>query len=193
MAPSWSFNPRTREGCDVNTPLSSVPPFSFQSTHPRGVRRGLSLPKTCSAISFNPRTREGCDELRDSAYEAIIGVSIHAPARGATYSPKLQQYEKVFQSTHPRGVRLYIKKNHVEFKNVSIHAPARGATASGKVSMPPGWFQSTHPRGVRQHIQKCIEYQYAKLCFLRHNAKLLKTRHILRRRKRQPPDFQRLR
>lgn len=54
-------------------------------------------------------------------------------------------------------------------------------------------FQSTHPRGVRPHIQKCIEYQYAKLCFLRHNAKLLKTRHIRHRRKRQPTDFQRLR
>ncbi len=143
-------------------------------------------------------------------------VSIHAPARGATATVLNLIVTILFQSTHPRGVRLveimggkYTLKcfnprtregcdsetnQQIRHKiYVSIHAPARGATWRDEFSPDFITFQSTHPRGVRQHIQKCIEYQYAKLCFLRHNAKLLKTRHIRHRRKRQPTDFQRLR
>jgi len=79
------FNPRTRTGCDrlgVWLPLSPVP---FQSTHPHGVRLG-----------------------EDSFQCGLRGVSIHAPARGATYCP-------VSVGTTP---------------DVSIHAPARGATSA---------------------------------------------------------------
>ncbi len=54
------FNPRTREGCDI--------------------RCGID-PKQLNC--FNPRTREGCDLERTSLIQRI-GVSIHAPARGAT-------------------------------------------------------------------------------------------------------------
>ena len=81
--------------------------------------------------SFNPRTREGCDGTRNAKNTRDI----------------------MFQSTHPRGVRRYLKqlfpclysfnprtregcdvrvvaiKGHVG--RVSIHAPARGATISG--------------------------------------------------------------
>ena len=78
-----NFNPRTREGCDVQ---------SFY----------LYL----NVQYFNPRTREGCDleDLLDAA--GIVWISIHAPARGATdiqYKKNMQGVE--FQSTHPRGVR----------------------------------------------------------------------------------------
>ena len=54
----------------------------FQSTHPRGVRL----------------------EIRSEAYQRY--VSIHAPARGATYNEGCLVYKWL----------------------VSIHAPARGAT-----------------------------------------------------------------
>ena len=55
---------------------------------------------------FNPRTREGCD------------VSAR-PQPAALPS---------FQSTHPRGVRLYSEDSSSVNTFISIHAPARGAT-----------------------------------------------------------------
>ncbi len=77
----------------------------FQSTHPQGVRLGLSVlvsfhlgfnPRTrkgCDVpdielavrlFGFNPRTRKGCDLALASIVFARKIVSIHAPARGAT-------------------------------------------------------------------------------------------------------------
>jgi len=99
----------------------------FQSTHPHGVRptnRFIDLAKT--------------------------GVSIHAPARGATVLVQRELNElRMFQSTHPHGVRQSGKimyfiirgfnlrtrtgcdstlNSLIRFLSVSIHAPARGAT-----------------------------------------------------------------
>ena len=100
------FNPRTRTGCD-SVSLRSGPRWKkFQSTHPHGVRR----------ISKAPWLRR-------------LGVSIHAPARGATKAAedgKLTDDE--FQSTHPHGVR---------------HETIYDALMLLE-------FQSTHPHGVRQ-------------------------------------------
>ena len=79
----------------------------FQSTHPRGVRRGADLPGPGMVGRFNPRTREGCD-TSISRIRARLMVSIHAPARGATY----------------------MVLPAAEVPEVSIHAPARGATAN---------------------------------------------------------------
>jgi len=54
----------------------------FQSTRPRGARRyaGLSI---ISPRSFNPRARAGRD-YSSALSSSPPGVSIHAPARGAT-------------------------------------------------------------------------------------------------------------
>ena len=120
----------------------------FQSTHPHGVRlsRLRITPKT---QSFNPRTRMGCDQdvsqyqTKDSLFQsthphgvrhklakesgASEGVSIHAPAWGATVAGLKTERTGVFQSTHPHGVR-------------------RKATEAKTVLRV---FQSTHPHGVR--------------------------------------------
>ena len=103
------FNPRTREGCDQG-------------------RGGGNLPHK----SFNPRTREGCDAKPTGLYTPNLSVSIHAPARGATwwrsctgpikrcFNPRTREgcdrpsqrsplSVRVFQSTHPRGVRPPIR------------------------------------------------------------------------------------
>ena len=79
------FNPRARAGRDGHTPTGQIPTGQFQSTRPRGARRGGG----------------------PGAREAYL-VSIHAPARGATYNPL----------SNPLS------------SSVSIHAPARGATLS---------------------------------------------------------------
>ena len=56
------FNPRTRVGCDV-----------AEYWPARGLYEG-----------FNPRTRVGCDEPDYNGWLDAHGVSIHAPAWGAT-------------------------------------------------------------------------------------------------------------
>ena len=89
--------------------------------------RGLDAP-----LGFNPRTHAGCDSvLADQhvdarlvsihaptrgatstipRYRIVCTVSIHAPTRGATrYAWGLLFDCIMFQSTHPRGVRLYTK------------------------------------------------------------------------------------
>ena len=144
-APAW--------GATWEDFITGGPDGMFQSTHPRGVRR-----ESCQAI----RTHHP--------------VSIHAPAWGATglhstgwrrrpgFNPRTRvgcdmialnnaTQTQVFQSTHPRGVRLikrlryYLGKRsfnprtrvgcddlgRVELEaleDVSIHAPAWGATFS---------------------------------------------------------------
>ena len=77
-----SFNPRTRTGCDRLMPGRAMRIALFQSTHPHGVRRRL-FPYYPRYRCFNPRTRTGCDDAAE-LLEMGGGVSIHAPARGAT-------------------------------------------------------------------------------------------------------------
>ena len=56
-------------------------------------------------------------------------VSIHAPGRGATSSLRsISCPPKVFQFTHPGGVRRTLSGRKEVSSNVSIHAPGRGAT-----------------------------------------------------------------
>ena len=141
-APAWGATPTARPRRPIQR--------KFQSTHPRGVRRAPvrkhGLPSRC----FNPRTRVGCDahEFEQPAHPHV--VSIHAPAWGATcgkphltrrtpcFNPRtrvgcdtplspLNVTANMFQSTHPRGVRL----------------------VSAIILQANMVFQSTHPRGVR--------------------------------------------
>ena len=64
------FNPRTRVGCDFKLPFNVGIISKFQSTHPRGVRRGI---------------------VQQSYGDA--SVSIHAPAWGATCPRRLRQQQ----------------------------------------------------------------------------------------------------
>ncbi len=56
-------------------------------------------------------------------------VSIHAPAWGATMPIHIPEMAyKMFQSTHPHGVRRNGILHNRDTDKVSIHAPAWGAT-----------------------------------------------------------------
>ena len=123
------FNPRVRAGRDTSATWLIFKRSRFQSTRPRGARRLLQNKKGPSPP-----------------------VSIHAPARGATF------------------LSILVLVPHA----VSIHAPARGATLSSARGVSPvcGFnpraragrdecygtakhsltqFQSTRPRGARPH------------------------------------------
>ena len=129
-----------------------IPMVPFQSTHPHGVRLGVKS-KFDPKNNFNPRTRMGCDSASSqsvSTRQPIFqsthphgvrpfchlyrrqrdGISIHAPAWGATgathppgkalgdFNPRTRMgcddtfslffsAKPIFQSTHPHGVRLF--------------------------------------------------------------------------------------
>ena len=96
-----------------------------------------------------------------------IVVSIHAPAKGATYSAVASMCCRLeFQSTLPRRERLNVPVILIKGL-VSIHAPAKGATSDGRFpELRRFWFQSTLPRrerpgrrksaGVRQRFQSTL-------------------------------------
>ena len=100
-----SFNPRARAGRDFDDEALKTVFARFQSTRPRGARRNLLF----------------LDVLG-------VGVSIHAPARGATCDVNSGIRRHRFQSTRPRGARRLVIANAYRPNLVSIHAPARGAT-----------------------------------------------------------------
>ena len=128
--PKRYFNPRTHVGCDVN----DLRPFIIWSY-------------------FNPRTHVGCDPGAPEPPEPPGLISIHAPTWGATVEPGLnggfwvisihaptwgatilrvsRESGKLFQSTHPRGVRHGHGAADVGGA-ISIHAPTWGATAAAR-------------------------------------------------------------
>ena len=97
----------------------------FQSTRPRGARL-RRIPFVISSSSFNPRARVG----RDHAESAQLAIFKRFNPRARVGRDQINRYSWLsyrFQSTRPRGARLYPKKQPVLF-SVSIHAPAWGAT-----------------------------------------------------------------
>ena len=98
---------------------------------------------------FNPRSHEGSDKTKQIR-SGLVGISIHAPTRGATPSDVLRQRKLAFQSTLPRGERPGLTRltmdtitdfnprshegsddsvpERFKKKSISIHAPTRGAT-----------------------------------------------------------------
>ena len=121
----------------------------FQSTRPRGARRGVgnrtrgcnrfnprahagrdnaTLSKATPGISFNPRAHAGRDR-HGLGLGSAGRVSIHAPTRGATPTSTLYPSSPLpFQSTRPRGARRRSEQHTCRTNYVSIHAPTRGAT-----------------------------------------------------------------
>ena len=104
---------------------------------------------TCRSTSFNPRARGGRDcrggsrtqhrkrfnpRARGGALPSCLhglgrlGVSIHAPAEGATLQDIVRSYLEKFQSTRPRRARPSRRTTSPRTTSVSIHAPAEGAT-----------------------------------------------------------------
>ena len=122
--------------------------------------------------SFNPRARVGRDHRHGRQRARRTGVSIHAPAWGATTGRHGTTVLNQFQSTRPRGARprsastsrrssrfnprarvgrdLFDCLFQPLFPLVSIHAPGWGATLRITLMLASfSMFQSTRPRGAR--------------------------------------------
>ena len=77
-----SFNPRAREGRDIEPSTANAAAIGFQPARPRGARQSNG-DTALVAEGFNPRAREGRDAAAEATARAVL-VSTRAPARGAT-------------------------------------------------------------------------------------------------------------
>ena len=144
------FNPRAHEGRDVRTTTA----------------------RNCSN-RFNPRAHEGRDAGSVDSRGGGVGVSIHAPTRGATRPRRVPHHQTLVSIHAPtRGATDGLGAG-IDAGLVSIHAPTRGATGDCRYGRSRcrrfnprahegrdttedvdfiniDWFQSTRPRGARQ-------------------------------------------
>ena len=77
---------------------------------------------------FNPRPREGGDVFV-AALLTSLGISIHAPARGATPPPERFIADSCISIHAPARGATGITVISKIWTSISIHAPARGATS----------------------------------------------------------------
>ena len=99
----------------------------FQSTHPRGVRQHLRWHyRRYGTISIHAPSWGAT--MKKMARMVVDGISIHAPSWGATSISPSFLLSFLFQSTHPRGVRLSSVFCMAILIRISIHAPSWGAT-----------------------------------------------------------------
>ena len=188
------FNPRTHEGCDCNwyfkrlaneisihaptrgATAKCVPNFMGKDISIHAPTRGATSRLQNTSLTmrdFNPRTHEGCDvSLWLLCGEEISYFNPRTHEGCDQYFLSRSAYFRIFQSTHPRGVRRMVRRQQCPQFGISIHAPTRGATCpckvhpSAHVYFNPRThegcdnaaitnlygsceFQSTHPRGVR--------------------------------------------
>ena len=80
---------------------------------------------------FNPRARTGRDFLDVVDVSLSYPVSIHAPARGATYPKRFHRGQEESFNPRARTGRDANNGGNPLSQKVSIHAPARGATRIG--------------------------------------------------------------
>ena len=98
------FNPRAREGRDTRTKL-----------------------QVTAIKCFNPRAREGRD-CGEYPHAGRDNVSIHAPARGATWLAWHTCRSWAVSIHAPARGATFCRFRLARVTEVSIHAPARGAT-----------------------------------------------------------------
>ncbi len=142
------FNPRSREGSDTERNCRYGRSSRFQSTLPRGERRERSQKKR-TAQTFQSTLPRGERLLLLPCSVPPFSISIHAPARGATWHTRYPQKSDQFQSTLPRGERQN-RKQKGDFAQKFQSTLPRGERQEQmfpQLRMPQ--FQSTLPRGER--------------------------------------------
>ena len=122
-----SFNPRSREGSDPQVDDGPLHFGRFQSTLPRGERR-WEITYYFAGSSFQSTLPRGERPVSTLRCVALRCVSIHAPARGATY-------RRIYSSVG----RICFNPRSREGSDEGVIGPAFGV----------GQFQSTLPRGER--------------------------------------------
>jgi len=148
---------RTSSSVSIHAPArgatsgDQVPLFADRCFNPRPCARGdnAQVPVQLCRQSFNPRPCARGDTWR-STRGGWTGVSIHAPARGATSNfRKFDRLALVSIHAPARGATILDERKPLCY-TVSIHAPARGATDSPQPCCWAVLFQSTPLREGRR-------------------------------------------
>ncbi len=124
----------------------------FQSTHPHGVRLRVQHEASSTGLFQSTHPHGVRHEYLHIGFGRTVLVSIHAPARGATFD-QFFSIAFCYVSIHApaRGATISKAGFHA-VQSVSIHAPARVRPKAHIVPKPTIRFQSTHPHGVRRRI-----------------------------------------
>ena len=137
------FNPRSRAGSDAAAAAGRGELGLFQSTLPRG-ERPSTMAMAPAYSMFQSTLPRGERRSRSQRIGVVGGVSIHAPARGATnpmrWSPAIH---RVSIHAPARGATA-LHHGDDRLRHVSIHAPARGATCRVRSRSPSD--RSFNPR-----------------------------------------------
>ena len=141
---SWHARPamfqftRPRGARRRASPTSRLP-SRFQFTRPRGARLVyVHQPFFYTSVSIHAPARGATWDFVQGVWDTL--VSIHAPARGATPPGRHGAHGRTwFQFTRPRGARQVTVVRLLPIVQVSIHAPARGATRA-VISLSDGWL-----------------------------------------------------
>ncbi len=138
----------------------------FQSTRPRGARPIALQMEWCKSRFQSTRPRGA--RRWALPFRTLSGVSIHAPARGATLIPREYLIPDEFQSTRPRGARLLLGQNNL--RGVCFNPRAREGRDPA-LSQCPRYhrgFQSTRPRGARLLCSNLLHFKQIKDIFREH-------------------------
>ena len=100
------------------------------------------------ARDFNPRSREGSDHIL-FLFLPHQTISIHAPARGATLHNQELCRSRKFQSTLPRGERLFLRIHAGKAIKFQSTLPRGERPCRNRETQKTHAFQSTLPRGER--------------------------------------------
>ena len=150
------FNPRSREGSDQRRVALSRYNLWFQSTLPRGERPSrIRSAGHRDRVSIHAPARGATFYYSPKDYQTM--VSIHAPARGATGICLCQMSRNWrFNPRSREGSDQTTVRQRLPSAIVSIHAPARGATSD------------TRGRHSAQHVSIHAPARGATGCQCRH-------------------------
>ena len=143
------FNPRSRAGSDSTDFTVTLPLVGFQSTLPRG-ERPFTTSRIPASLSFQSTLPRGERLVRRSAFPFGFLVSIHAPARGATFH--VLRNKSALRRFNPRsraGSDIIFLKIFEQPRSFNPRSRAGSDLASANAAVTDLSFQSTLPRGER--------------------------------------------
>ena len=142
---SSNFNPRSREGSDVEIAATVMHAVRFQSTLPRRERRIHDF-RSHFYQNFNPRSREGSDPQHCTIRKRHLPFQSTLPRRERQCRMKQSGISITFQSTLPRRERRRTTQRRRTEMAISIHAPAKGATYTPQSSGVHGCYFNPRSR-----------------------------------------------
>ena len=142
-----NFNPRAHEGHDLRR-ADTYADFPFQSTCPRGARRGCGLDDCSVFISIHVPTRGTTRVLCKTGCRGYFNPRAH---EGHDAAAGAMQMVRRFQSTCPRGARRGREALPLGIYNFNPRAH-EGHDVMQMISGFLASFQSTCPRGARREV-----------------------------------------